>query len=160
MKNIVIALSISCLILFSCSKGDLIDISSDTEITGFWVFEGYRTENGVTTPCEPNDQAVTLDIELFSESYKGSGKSFVNSYQFIAKIDFLDEENNGRISIDGIGTTKMAGPPHLMECENVYYDNLKTSAYFNLKDSKLYLSRVSHTTEFNPEIPVLVFKRK
>lgn len=155
MRTILFLLLVSLSI--SCQKDALVSAVPDVE--GNWKFSGYKTneQSSIDNPC--SESAVTFNISSSSEGYSITGTSFVNTY--FSKVSFAMDNTKkaGKIEFDAIGSTKMAGPENLMQCENTYYNSLKNAKNFILDGQKLYLYRDLTIQDSHTNIPILVFER-
>jgi heat shock protein HslJ len=155
MRSALILLLV--LINFSCQKDALMSAVPDVE--GSWKFSGYKLseEAPITRPCE--QAAVTLNIASSADGYSITGTSFINTY--FSKVSFAIDHTKraGTIEMAAIGSTKMAGPENLMQCESNYYVNLKSINNFMLEGQTLYLFRDLSPQNPGNDSPILVFER-
>ena len=155
MKTLLLLLLAT--LTFSCQKDALVSAVPDVE--GNWKFSGYKfnEQSALTNQC--SESAVTFNIASSSDGYSITGTSFVNTY--FSKVSFAMDNTKkaGKIELEAVGSTKMAGPENLMQCENTYYSSLKTAKNFILDGQKLYLYRDLTSQDSHTNIPILVFER-
>lgn len=118
----------------SCQTSEL--SSSNAQFEGEWIFKGYEVNDIITPPCMPEGGEVTLLIKEKGDVFSIEGKSFVNSY--FSKAQIGKEANS--LTVGAVGTTKMAGPDHLMACESRYYELLRSVFSYKTEGSELFLS--------------------
>lgn len=98
---------------------------------GTWVLIGSGPDN------TPITGIITLDIA----DSNISGNSGVNNY-----FGSITVSSDGKSIISDLGSTKMAGPAHLMTQEQEYYTALKNVTGCTIVDGSLVLSDTSGTT--------------
>ncbi|MCD8540166.1 MAG: META domain-containing protein [Leadbetterella sp.] len=141
-------------LFFSCETGGL--TSTPSEIEGVWIFKGYQQG---TYSCEDDLEKVTLEITRKGDKFEISGQSFINTYFSRAEVSYNRGNRSGSIAFEGIGTTKMGGPEHLMSCESVYYKMLGDANTLKIEDRRLYLGRIPLLNE--SRLPdTLIFEKK
>ncbi len=135
----------------SCTK---IEVAADnlvsTKIIGKWVLKYKFLGDAIDTPCGyavTNARDITLDIEDNTTSsnvneLRLSGNSPVNLYNGGFVITSYDEITGiGTMKIGALGSTKMAGPEELMECETNYFNMLNEFSEFRVQEGKLHIGR-------------------
>lgn len=135
----------------SCTKIEVAaDTLNSTKIIGKWVLKYKFLGDAIDTPCGyavTNARDITLDIEDNSTSsnvneLRLSGNSPVNLYNGGFNIISYDENTGiGTMKITALGSTKMAGPEELMECETNYLNMLNEFSEFRVQEGKLHIGR-------------------
>lgn len=150
MKVLVNSLIICSFLLCACSK-EIVESDSMTvnalrksDLLGQWKLKSFS--DGKATEFE-----VTLEIKDEEGKYTFNGRSSVNFYFASPLID----ENKKTISIDVIGSTKMAGTPEANQFEMTFFERLKNIERFEFKDKSTLVFYLS-----NPEKEALFFERK
>lgn len=150
MKILVNTLIICSLLLSACSK-EIVEADSmafsalrQSELLGQWKFKSYA--DGKTTAYD-----VTLEIKDEEGKYAFNGRSSVNFYFISPKID----ESKKTISVDGVGSTKMAGTLEANQFEMVYYESLRNIERYELKDKNTLIFHISKPTK-----EAMYFERK
>ena len=139
----------------SCTKKEVQALDLKPEILGKWVLKQKFLGDAIDTPCGyavkyAND--ITLEITDNAESadskeLKMSGNSTVNLYFGGITITGFDEKTGiGTMKIGALGSTKMAGPPELMDCETNYFNMLNESSEFRIQDGQLQIGRFKKDT--------------
>jgi heat shock protein HslJ len=111
-----------------------------SELLGQWKFKSYA--DGKTPAFD-----VTLEIKDEAGKYAFSGRSSVNFYFTSPKID----ESKKSISIEDVGSTKIAGSFEANQFEAAYYENLRNVERYELKDKNtlvFYLSKPAKEAMF------------
>lgn len=108
---------------------------------GTWKFQHYADG-------KKQNQAITLEISAEKNEsglYQLSGRAPVNFYFAQAQ---LDETNQG-IRLQGVGSTKMAGPPEAMQQETRYFQRLAEVRHYavSVDQNTLVLTTSSPQTE-------------
>jgi heat shock protein HslJ len=102
-------------------------------LEGEYVLKNKFLGDAIDTPCGYASKEVpeiSLSIKKDAESgdYIINGRNTVNSYFGKLSIQSIDAEKNiVYIKIGQLGSTKMAGPPELMECETNIFDFLNNA---------------------------------
>lgn len=150
MKIIVNTLIVCSLLLSACSKeiveADFMTASAlrQSELLGQWKFKSYA--DGKTPTFD-----VTLEIKDEEGKYTFNGRSSVNFYFISPEID----ESKKTISIDVVGSTKMAGTLEANQFEMAYYENLRSIERYELKDKNTLIFHISKPTK-----EAMYFERK
>ncbi|MER0440814.1 META domain-containing protein [Emticicia sp. W12TSBA100-4] len=150
MKIIVNTLIVCSLLLGACSKemveADSMTISAlrQSELLGQWKFKSYA--DGKTPAYD-----ITLEIKDEDGKYAFNGRSSVNFYFASPQID----ENKKTISIEGVGSTKIAGSLEANQFEAAYYENLRNIERYELKDKSTLIFHISKPTK-----EAMYFERK
>jgi len=150
MKIIVNTLIVCSLLLGACSKeiveADSMKVSAlrQSELLGQWKFKSYA--DGKTPAFD-----VTLEIKDEEGKYTFNGRSSVNLYFISPEID----DSKKTISIDVVGSTKIAGTLEAIQFEMAYYENLRNIERFELKDKNTLIFHISKPTK-----EVMYFERK
>lgn len=149
MKTLT-TLIIGIILMIACTKESIevantnLSSLSKSELLGQWKFKSYA--DGKTPAYD-----VTLEIKDEEGKYAFNGRSSVNFYFVSPEID----ESKKTISIDVIGSTKIAGTLEANQFEMVYYERLRNAQRYDLKDKNtlvLYL--------VNPTNEAMYFERK
>lgn len=117
-------------------------ISPESEpLEGNWVLTGIGSDN----------TSIIGGITLEIAGSNISGNSGVNNY--FGKITLGQD---GKLTISGLGSTKMAGPADLMEQEQKYYVALANAAAYKITDGSLIISdNAGNTILTFKEIPAI-----
>ncbi|MFS0491623.1 META domain-containing protein [Leadbetterella byssophila] len=134
------------LFFFSCDEKS---VTTFSELEGSWNFVGY--ESGYLD-C-PID-SVYLNITKGDKEYKVEGRAFVNLFH--STVDIGEGKS---FKFGTIGSTKMAGPPELMECETAFFEQLKHISIYKLNGNRLHLTYKAKPEQSSIP-PVLIFERK
>lgn len=146
-KFLIILFSLSLLKMESCTKVE-VQAENQTKIEGKWILKHRFLGDAIDTPCGyavTNARDITLEISKDTESkesnaYKINGNSAVNIYFGNLKINTTDAANGiSTISIGQLGSTKMAGPSELMQCETGYFDMLNQSPELRIENGQLQI---------------------
>ncbi|MFY7910638.1 MAG: META domain-containing protein [Emticicia sp.] len=150
MKIVVNTLIICTLLLGACSK-EIVEADSMTvnalrqsELLGQWKFKSYA--DGKTPAYD-----VTLEIKDEEGKYTFNGRSSVNFYFISPVID----ESKKTISVEGVGSTKIAGTEEANQFEMTYYENLRNIERYELKDKNTLIFHIS-----KPKKEAMYFERK
>lgn len=150
MKIIVNTLIICSLLLGACSKeiveADSMTVSAlrQSELLGQWKFKSYA--DGKTPAYD-----VTLEIKDEDGKYTFNGRSSVNFYFISPEIN----ESKKTISVEGVGSTKIAGTLEANQFEMAYYENLRNIERYELKDKNTLIFHISKPTK-----EAMYFERK
>ncbi len=136
----------------SCTKVELAaaETTASNMIIGKWILKHKFLGDAIDTPCGyavTNVRDITIEIEDNPDSsnpneLRLSGNSAVNLYNGGFIITGFDEKTGiGTMKIAAIGSTKMAGPPELMECETNYFNMLVEFSEFRVQEGKLHIGR-------------------
>lgn len=150
MKIIVNTLIICSLLLGACSK-EIVEVDSMTvsvlrqsELLGQWKFKSYA--DGKSPAFD-----VTLEIKDEEGKYAFNGRSSVNFYFISPEID----DSKKTVSIDVVGSTKIAGTLEANQFEMAYYENLRNIERYELKDKNTLVFHISKPTK-----EAMYFERK
>lgn len=149
IKYLFAILMIPILKIDSCSKVEIENAQNQTpDIKGEYIYKYRFLGDAIDTPCGyavTNVRDLTLKIEENTEdknSYRISGNSAVNMLSGYLTITGYDSKMGiGTIKIGQLGSTKMAGPPELMQCEQAYFDMLNEAPEFRVQEGKLHIGR-------------------
>lgn len=150
MKLLVNTLLICTLLLGACSKeiveADSMTVSAlrQSELLGQWKFKSYS--DGKTPAYD-----VTLEIKDEEGKYTFNGRSSVNFYFISPEIN----ESKKTISVEGVGSTKIAGTLEANQFEMAYYENLRNIERYELKDKNTLIFHIS-----KPSKEAMYFERK
>jgi heat shock protein HslJ len=150
MKILVNTLIVCSLLLSACSKeiveADFMNVSAlrQSELLGQWKFKNYA--DGKTPAFD-----VTLEIKDEEGKYAFNGRSSVNFYFVSPEID----DSKKTVSIDVVGSTKIAGTLEANQFEMAYYENLRNIERYELKDKTTLIFHISKPTK-----EALYFERK
>lgn len=132
-----------------CEKKTTIQPGDD--LSGEWTVENVFLGDVIDTPCgyEVKDSPkLTINFEdekkAGEEAFRFSGKSAVNQFFGTYKITSFDKTTGvGTVEMGAIGSTKMAGPEPLMQCENRYFSLLEDVADFSIaKENGQHVLRI------------------
>jgi heat shock protein HslJ len=122
--------------MISC-ENDKIDAQS--EITGEWTLKNVFLSDAYDSPCgweAGEHEPLTMNVVYKDEKYAISGKSAVNSYFGSFEILTYNQDTKiGTVKTGAIGSTKMAGPPLLMNCEQRFLDQLQNATDFGFDEN-------------------------
>lgn len=118
-----------------------VEVSPEQSLQGEWIIKNVFLGDAIDTPCGyAVTNAPTLTMNFSTEKESGSdnltfsGRSAVNQYFGAYKVtDFDSSTGIGTIEIGTIGSTKMAGPAELMDCEQRFFAFLKQSTDFKVQ---------------------------
>ena len=150
MKYLLKLILINTLLLGACSKetveDDSITVSAlrKSDLLGQWKFKSYS--DGKTPAFD-----VTLEIKDEDGKYTFNGRSSVNFYFVSPKID----ESKKTISVDAVGSTKIAGTLEANQFEIAYFENLRNIERYELKEKNTLIFHISKPTK-----EVIYFERK
>ncbi len=150
MKFLVNTLLICTILLGACSKeiveADAMNLSaiSKSDLLGQWKFKSYA--DGKTPAYD-----ITLEIKDEDGKYTFNGRSSVNFYFISPEIN----ENKKTISVEGIGSTKIAGTLEANQFEMAYYENLRNIERYELQDRNSLIFHISKPTK-----EAMYFERK
>ena len=127
-----------------CTEIEVESSVNSNEILGNWTYKNRFLGDAIDTPCGyavTNVRDLTLKIEVNSENkeyLKLSGNSAVNMLFGDLKVLTFDKSTGiGTLKIEHLGSTKMAGPPELMQCEQGYFEMLTGAEDFKVEGKKL-----------------------
>jgi heat shock protein HslJ len=152
MTKIISLLSIFLLAyLSSCEENK---VKNQEKIEGTWIFKEFFLGDAIMLGCgwEAEDvRTMTLIIEQDGDEFKVSGSAPVNNYfGSFQLLSFDDKLTQGKIKVGPLGSTKMAGPAPLMQCENMYFQMLQEAGDIGFSESgELQIGRF-RTPESNP----------
>lgn len=137
--------------LTSCEDSTL---RAENDFEGTWIFKEFFLGDAIMMGCgweAQNVRTMTLTIEKDEGQFKISGSAPVNNYFGVFDLLSFDETTSqGKISLDPIGSTKMAGPEPLMQCETMYFQMLQEAGDIGLSETgELQIGRF-RTPESNP----------
>lgn len=150
-KALLICLLMPLLKIDSCTKIE-VQANDDTssKVIGKWVLKNKFLGDAIDTPCGyavTNARDITLEFADNTESsdvnqLRLSGNSAVNYYNGDFVITGFDEKSGiGTMKIGALGSTKMAGPPELMQCETNYFNMLNEFSEFRIQGEQLHIGR-------------------
>jgi heat shock protein HslJ len=155
-KALVIFLLMPLLKIDSCTKIEIAaDNSVDTNVVGKWVLKYKFLGDAIDTPCGyavTDVRDITLELSENTESSAKkslsiNGNSAVNNYFGNFTITGFDTKTGiGTMKIGPLGSTKMAGPTELMDCENNYFNMLNEFSEFRVQEGKLHIGRFKKDT--------------
>ncbi len=140
MKTLLISLLLG--LIGSCANDKSIaENTSETKnqeiLVGKWKAVSLFLSDASTGVCHQNKPTKDITFEfnnLKTEDQKGyqfSGSGPVNQYfGTITFLSFDETKNQGKIAISTLGSTKMAGSPEMMDCEQNYFTMLGESTGF------------------------------
>ncbi len=137
--SIVLVLAFQLLQINACSNEE-VSQNMNTKLLGTWVLKNKFLGDALDTPCgyaTTGVRELTLIIseDLENKTLKISGQSTVNQYFGSLNIISTDTSNGiSAIKIGTLGSSKMAGPPALMECETNLFNFLNESQELRLTD--------------------------
>ncbi|GAB3252760.1 hypothetical protein GCM10027347_12090 [Larkinella harenae] len=123
-----------------------------SSLEGEWKLINYRNK------LLPEKQRNTVTLILANragDSLQVSGRSFVNNYGGILKID---DQNGLSVLKNSLFTTEMAGPPEAMNAELEYYRNLPKAKYFAFTDAGNLVFYLGDKN--NKDTELMLFARK
>jgi len=130
----------------SCTEMEIQSSVNSNEILGDWIYKNRFLGDAIDTPCGyavTNVRELTLKVEENTENkenLKLTGNSAVNMLFADLKILTFDKATGiGTLKIEHLGSTKMAGPPDLMQCEQGYFEMLNDAADFKIENNKLMI---------------------
>lgn len=119
------------------------NVESANKLSGEFVLKGVFLSDATDSPCgweagEHKDITInfTADAaEIGSGFSQLSGTSAVNHFFGNYKILSFDSSTGiGTIEVSTLGSTKMAGPPLLMQCETRFFDMLHGAKDFSIEN--------------------------
>jgi hypothetical protein len=149
MKTIIM-LIISTLLMIACSEKTIetantnLSALSKSDLLGQWKFKSYADSK---TPAFD----VTLEIKDEEGKYTFNGRSSVNFYFISPEID----DSKKTVSIDVVGSTKIAGTLEANQFEMVYYERLRNVERYEFKDKNTLVFYL-----VNPTNEAMYFERK
>ncbi len=136
----VFILGFQMLQINSCSKEEVSD-KIDSKLVGTWVLKNVFLGDAIDTPCGYATKGVreltmVISEDTESKTLKISGQSAINVYNGSLSIISSDTSNGiSTIKIGALGSSKMAGPPDLMECETRLYNFLNEAPELRISDT-------------------------
>jgi heat shock protein HslJ len=129
-------------------------VQSPSKLEGKWLFKEFFLSDATMLGCgwEAEDvRPMTLEITKEGKAYKLNGAAPVNNYFGEAELLSFDETTaNGKVKIGPVGSTKMAGPEPLMQCETMYLQMLQEATDIGFRDSGELMIGRFRTPESNP----------
>ena len=131
------------LILFNMIGCETTSVESTGKLSGEYVLKGVFLSDALDSPCgweagEHKDITInfTNDAAEANTGYMQlSGISAVNHFFGTYKIKSFDgSTGTGTIEVSTLGSTKMAGPPLLMQCETRFFDYLSGAKDFSVEN--------------------------
>lgn len=137
---IVLILGFQLLQINACSKVEVSE-NINSKLVGTWVLKNIFLGDAIDTPCgyattgvRELTLVVTEDQE--TKTLKIAGQSAINVYNGSLSIISSDTANGiSTIKIGPLGSSKMAGPPALIECETRLYNFLNEAPELRLGES-------------------------
>ncbi|MDI9869124.1 META domain-containing protein [Flectobacillus roseus] len=140
------------------AKGNIGNLDS---LKGTWTLKYVFLGDVIDQPCSSSKMShdITLNItnqlvDNTTDTFVINGKSAVNSIFGGLKILSFDENTQiGKAAITQLGSTKMAGPEDLMNCELRYFTLLNATKDFKIfkdTDGKTYLHLGDFKTDNQP----------
>lgn len=141
-------------LIASCSNEKIMTDSEKmpSELIGKWKAVSLFLSDASTGVCHADTPSKDITIELSNEladdkkSYNVTGSSTVNSYFASITIkSIVDSEKKVNLIINTIGSTKMAGSPEMMNCEQNYFQLLSESTgiqFFADKPNRIHIGRL------------------
>ena len=140
----------------SCANDKSIAENDSTQynnlLIGKWKAVSLFLSDASTGVChqEKLNKEVTFEFngELKEDkiSYSFGGDAPVNRYFGSITFNSFDEKTNiGKITIQSLGGTKMAGSPEMMTCEQNFYNMMSESTGFQLfkeNPNRLHIGRI------------------
>jgi heat shock protein HslJ len=148
-KIVVICFLFPILNINSCSKVE-VQTEDQSKIVGKWILKNKFLGDATDTPCgyatkQPRDITITISAnteEPTKKNYKFSGQSVVNQFFGYINLESFDEKLNiNYMNISQLGSTKMAGPEDLMQCELGIYSMINEAKEFRIQDNMLLVGR-------------------
>lgn len=130
-------------IMFNMEACETTNVEKGGSLSGQYILKGVFLSDAVDSPCgweAGSHQDITIDFsEKTTEDNSGfrqlSGKSAVNQFFGSYNIKSFDTSSGvGTIEISALGSTKMAGPPLLMQCETRFFDFLAGAKDFGIEE--------------------------
>lgn len=131
-------------LFLACTKENITNENTDDQmysklLEGKWRAVSLFLSDASTGVCHQNKLGKEVTFEFENKisddkiSFPFSGQAPVNRYfGSITFLGFDSENNKGTIKVSGIGGTKMAGIPEMMDCEQNFYTMLSESTGFQL----------------------------
>jgi heat shock protein HslJ len=148
LKNIFFIIAIQILGINTCTKVEVEASDLSNEMMGKWVLKYKFLGDAIDTPCGyavENVREITLEISEDSENkgmYRFNGQSAVNQFFGTFSIVSTDSKTGiNYIKVGPIGSTKMAGPQELMECEGYLFEFINNVESFRIQEGNLHLGR-------------------
>lgn len=115
------------------------EITYPSQLVGKWKAVSLFLSDASTGVCHQNKEEKEITFEFKNElsedkiSYTFYGSAPVNSYFGSVTFNGFDEKTKiGKITINTLGGTKMAGSAEMMNCEQNFYNMLNESTGFQL----------------------------
>jgi heat shock protein HslJ len=121
--GVIVIFSLTAFSGISCAKAS--DADKLEGIT--WVLKSYGDPNSLKAAVP--DKETTLKFD--KETKRVGGNGGVNSYGGDYEID------GSKLTVSGIISTKMAGPPALMNQENAFFNILESAQSFKITGEEL-----------------------
>jgi heat shock protein HslJ len=146
-KIVVICFLLPILNINSCSKVE-VQTEDQSKIVGKWILKNKFLGDAIDTPCgyatkQPRDITITISAnteEPTKKNYKFSGQSVVNQFFGYINLESFDEKLNiNYMNIGQLGSTKMAGPEDLMQCETGLFSMLNDAKEIRVVDNMLHI---------------------
>lgn len=118
-------------LIFAVSCTEINEISEEA-LTGTWVLEQVFLSDAYDSPCgweAENFMQRNITLEFQKEGELG-GQGPVNRYFASYTAGKIKINQKGAISVGPIGSTKMAGPEPLMNCETRFFTLLNSAKEF------------------------------
>lgn len=131
MKTILLFVASLVAMAFSCERNDetVVALSASTaKLDGTWKLVEPATPYTIT--LELNAIPVNATVLTAARMYEATGKAPVNSY--FTKLTQPKPAESDQVVVDGIGSTKIAGPTEAMQAEQTYFTNLKNVTRYEL----------------------------
>lgn len=144
-------------LILACTKENITTENSNDEmyskaLVGKWKAVSLFLSDATTGVCHQNKPNKDITFEFDNQinedktSFSFSGQAPVNRY--FGNITFKgydSEKKKGSIKITGLGGTKMAGSPEMMDCEQNFYAMISESTGFQLfadDPNRLHIGRL------------------
>ncbi|MDI9867287.1 META domain-containing protein [Flectobacillus sp. DC10W] len=142
----------------AAAKGNISNLDS---LKGTWTLKYVFLGDVIDQPCSSSKMPHPINLNITnqlvdntSDTYVINGQSAVNSIFGGLKILSFDEKTQiGKATITPLGSTKMAGPEDLMNCELRYFTLLNATKDFKIfqdTDGKTYLHLGDFKTDNQP----------
>lgn len=143
-KLLILVLSLNMLKIESCTKATTpIESAPVDKLVGSWVLKSKFLGDAIDKPCgydTKNVRELTLEIEKDTESKNPNkfiinGRSTVNLFTGSFEISSYDSKLGIiYVNIAPLGSTKIAGPNDLLECEAYLFDFLNEAKEFRIPE--------------------------
>jgi heat shock protein HslJ len=132
---LVILLSLS----FNMESCKETNMQNENGLIGDWLLDSVFLSDAIDSPCgweAGQHEPLTFEVTKEGESYSFSGNSAVNAFFGSLEILSFDEASRaGQLKVGPIGSTKKAGPPELMNCEQRYLGFMEGANDFSITDA-------------------------